>query len=265
MIPEDDIRCGWRLLRFGCAGLKALAPRRLLFFSGPAYTGPDALVLGPHLIQTAGGDVRQICYVPTATGDNPARIAGFYEAVQPFGLKAVHVSVIRSPGPHIRDLVMGSEIVYVDGGNTAAMLVLWRRFEFHEILREAWESGILLSGHSAGAICWFEAYMSDSLAGTKPFDDGLGWLEGSACTHYDSQPGRQEPYRNAVAKGFRAGFAMEDGTGLYVEETKIVEAITARPGAVVRRIELRQDGDVAENPLEMRSLVPTSDDMGAQR
>jgi hypothetical protein len=72
--------------------------------------------------------------------------------------------------------------------NTANMLAIWRLHGFDALLREAWEQGILLTGWSAGMICWFEAGVTDSfgpqLAGMP---DGLGFLPGSACPRYDDE------------------------------------------------------------------------------
>lgn len=218
-----------------------------------------------YLVEVSGVERPRVCYVPTATGDNPDRIAGFYEALQPYGFRPVHVALFRTPGEHTRELVLDSDIVYVAGGNTTAMLAVWRRFGFDEILREAWQKGILMSGHSAGAICWFEAYMSDSFGGSQPFRDGLGWLEGSCCTHYDAQPHRQPAFKAAVSDGFPPGFALEDGTGLFIEGVEVRETFTARAGAVVRRIELSSDGEATDTPIDTRLLTTPPEGPGALR
>ena len=130
------------------------------------------------------------------------------------------------------------------------MLAIWRVHGFDVILREAWEQGIVLTGWSAGMICWFEAGVTDSfgpeLAGMR---DGLGLLPGSACPHYDGEELRRPVYRRFVDEGFPPGYAADDGVGLRFVGTELVETVTSREGATAYRVEPR-----AETRLEARLL-----------
>ena len=86
------------------------------------------------------------------------------------------------------------------------MLAIWRVHGFDEILREAWQAGVLLTGWSAGMICWFEAGVTDSFGPQlEGMRDGLGFLAGSACPHYDGEELRRPVYRRLVARGLPAG------------------------------------------------------------
>ncbi len=106
-------------------------------------------------------------------------------------------------------------MIWVGGGNTANMLAIWRVHGVDRVLREAWEAGIVLAGSSAGMICWFEASITDSFGPQlDPLDDGLGFLPGSACPHYDGEDRRRPVYRAAVAAGFPAGYAADDQAAL---------------------------------------------------
>ena len=70
-------------------------------------------------------------------------------------------------------------MILVPGGNTANMLAIWRVHGFDEILREAWQAGVLLTGWSAGMICWFEAGVTDSFGPQlEGMRDGLGFSPG---------------------------------------------------------------------------------------
>ena len=66
------------------------------------------------------------------------------------------------PRPDLREHILAQDVVVVAGGNTANMLAIWRVHGFDAILREAWEAGVVLTGASAGMICWFEAGVTDS-------------------------------------------------------------------------------------------------------
>jgi peptidase E len=141
------------------------------------------------------------------------------------------------------------------GGSTANMLAIWRLHSVDRMLREAWESGVILAGISAGMICWFEASVTDSFGrGLAPFHDGLGLVPGSACPHYDSEPNRRPSYQQLIGEGaLPAGIAADDGAAVHFVGTDLVEAVSSRPNACAYRVELRH-GRLLEQPLETRYL-----------
>jgi len=115
------------------------------------------------------------------------------------------------PPESLRELALGSDVILVCGGNTANMLAVWRLHGFDRILREAWEAGVVLAGWSAGLICWFEAGVTDSFGPQlEGLRDGLGFLPGSACPHYDSEERRRPVVNALVGDGFPAGLALDD-------------------------------------------------------
>jgi len=136
------------------------------------------------------------------------------------------------PPENLRELALGSDVILVCGGNTANMLAVWRVHGFDRILREAWESGVVLAGWSAGLICWFEAGITDSfgpqLAGMR---DGLGFLPGSACPHYDTEEQRRPVYTELVANGFPAGIALDEPAAAHYAGTDLVEVVASSPDA----------------------------------
>jgi len=128
--------------------------------------------------------------------------------------------------------VLSQDVVYVGGGNTVNMLAVWRAHGLDTILRAAWEAGVILCGTSAGALCWFEGGTTDSMGtGLAPLHDGLGFLPGSFCPHYDSELERRPTYRKFVADGLPGGYAADDGVGLHFQGTQLVEAVSSRPAA----------------------------------
>src|SRR5439155_19093128 len=127
---------------------------------------------------------------------------------------------------------------FVGGGNTANMLAIWRVHGFDEVLREAWEQGVVLCGSSAGMICWFEAGVTDSFGPQlEGMRDGLGFLRGSACPHYDDEENRRPVYRRLVDDGFPPGYAADSGVGLHFGGSELVEVVSPREGATAYRIE----------------------------
>jgi peptidase E len=87
-------------------------------------------------------------------------------------------------------------------------------------------------------ICWFEAFVTDSFGPQlEAYRDGLGFLAGSACPHYDSEELRRPTYRRLVDEGFPAGVAADDGVGLHFRGTELAEVVTVREGAQAYRVE----------------------------
>jgi len=148
------------------------------------------------------------------------------------------------PPADLREQALAADVIVVCGGNTANMLAVWRVHGFDRILREAWESGVVLTGWSAGMICWFEACVTDSfgpqLDGMR---DGLGFIPGSACSHYDGEERRRPVYTDLVANGFPPGIALDDAAGALFAGTELVEVVAST--AAARGYHVGPDGEVA--------------------
>jgi dipeptidase E len=192
----------------------------------------------------------RVCFVPTASSDEEHQLVRFYESFA-HRAEASHVSFNPWPGSDLREHVLAHDAVYVSGGSTATALAIWRVHGFDAVLREAWAAGILLCGWSAGMICWFEAGVTDSfgpeLDGMR---DGLAFLPGSACPHYDGEEQRRPVYQGLVADGFPPGYAADDGAALHFEGTELKEVLAVADGARAYRVE-----PGSETPLETR-FVP---------
>ena len=108
----------------------------------------------------------------------------------------------------------------------------------------------MLAGWSAGANCWFEDCVTDSFGPRlRALGDGLGFLRGSFCPHYDAEPERRDVYRELVANGFPPGYAADDDAALVFEGGELREVVAQREGA--RGWRVSRD---AEEPLEARLL-----------
>ena len=191
----------------------------------------------------------RVCFVPTASAESPEFVIRFYDT---YARKAEpsHLSFFPWPPEQLREFVLGQDVIYVGGGNTANMLAVWRVHGMDAALREAWEQGVVLCGSSAGMICWFEAGLTDSFGPQlEGMRDGLGFLPGSACPHYDGEELRRPRYRELVDGGFPAGYAAEDGVGLHFAGTELAEVVAVEPGKRAYRVE-----PGSEEPLDARVL-----------
>jgi peptidase E len=121
-------------------------------------------------------------------------------------------------------------------------------------MRTAWESGVVLAGLSAGAMCWFQGGISTSGGAPEPVA-GLGFLAGSLSVHLDGESERLPIYRTAVASGaLPPGYAADDGAAVLFAGTKLVECVASHPGARVVHFSPDGAGGVREEALPVRQL-----------
>lgn len=213
--------------------------------------------LGPlthHAIELAGvtGRAPRVCYVGTASGDQPQGIRDFYDAAQLAGLAPSHLQLFTMPNvPDVREHLLSQDVVWVFGGSVAGLLAMWELHGVGAAMREAWEAGVVLTGVSAGSICWHVGGTTDSFGPRlQPITNGLALLPHSNGVHYDSEEERRPLFQSLIADGtLPAGYATDDGAGLLYRGTEMVGAYSERPGAGAYRVERGADGGAVETPL----------------
>ena len=220
---------------------------------------PDNPLLDDYLLSLARKQPPKVCFVPTASAESASYIVRFYRAFSgrsiPADLTLFDGPLPRKPGrtADLAEFLAEQDVIYVGGGNTANLLALWRVHGLDVLFRRALESGTVLSGVSAGMLCWFQGGVTDSYGDIAAFRDGLGLIEGTACPHYDGEPARRPTYHRLIASGLQAGYAADDGAALHFYNGKLVEAVTSRPNAHAYRVELI-NGQVIETVLPSRFL-----------
>ena len=220
-------------------------------FFPPQWRRP---LLREHLLTLSDKSRPKVCYVGTATGDQAGNLATFYEEFGRHDCETSHLSLYSPPQKDIRSYVMKHDIIYVGGGSTKNLMALWNEWGFGEIMREAWEAGIVLSGTSAGSICWFDDCITDSIPGGLTSLKCTGLLKGSNSTHYGSHPDRPSTYRALISSGeVSDGIATDDHCALHYIGDELHEIVTQDPDAKAYRVE--RDGDsYKETVLEARYL-----------
>ncbi len=207
------------------------------------------------ILSLAGLPRPRVCFLGTASGDAESYLARFYRAYAQLDCRPCDLPLFQTPIAHdIPRFVMAQTVFYVGGGSTVNLLAVWRLHGLDRLLREAWNAGAILAGISAGGICWFEAYLTDSMGRElAPRQDGLGFLPGSACPHFSDEPGRRPTYQRLIAEGFPGGVAIDDGAALHFRGRELVDVVSERPGAQAYRIS-RREGRLTEEPLQARLL-----------
>lgn len=211
--------------------------------------------LDDYVLALPQKDHPRVLFLPTAGGDADPHIVLFYEAFSGRA-RPSHLKLFGAPSRmEWRPLIREQDVIYVGGGNTANMLAIWRVHGMDQALREAWDDGVVLCGVSAGMNCWFECSISDSFGlELAALRDGLGFLPGSVCPHYDGEERRRPVYRELVGDGLPAGYAVEDSVGIVFHDAQFAEAVTEVEGRRAYRVEV-VDGEAIETEVPTRSLV----------
>ncbi len=198
----------------------------------------------------------KVCFIGTATGDNPAVIASVYSALAD-RFRPSHLELFSMPNlADVRGHLLAQDVIWVGGGSVANLLALWRLHGWDELLREAWEAGVVLGGVSAGSICWHDGGTTDSFGPElRPVTNGLGFLPYSNGVHYNSEQQRRPLYHRLIENGTLAdGYATDDGVGLVYRGTEMVEAVADRSGCAAYRVQRGPDGAAVETVIEARML-----------
>ena len=236
--------------------------RRILAIGGGSFLmedGPspvDALIL-----RITGKPRPRVCFVSTPSGDLPEHIDKFELAFLSEVCEPSNLAFFRRPGSRsipLTDLdshILQQDVVYVGGGNTKSALGVWREWGLDRTLSQAYEAGVMLCGMSAGAMCWFEAGITDSFWGSdyRPLA-GLGLLAGGCAVHYNSDPQRRPRLHAALQAGaIPPTIAIDDMSAVLYEEGQLSRVYKwgIGQGAYVAVVEA---AGVKETLLEAESL-----------
>lgn len=202
-----------------------------------------------YAVELAGahGRAPKVCHIGTALGDQLSMNAWVSDAAQVAGFALTHLNLF--PMPNIEDVEMhllDQDVVWVAGGSVANLLAVWRVHGLDEIMRRVWQAGVVLSGVSAGSVCWHFGGTTDSYGPTlRPVTDGLALLPYSNGVHYDSEEQRRPLFNELIAAGtLPAGYATDNGVGLLYRGTEFVDAVTEIKNKAAYHVERSGDKTV---------------------
>ena len=147
------------------------------------------LKIEKYIINQCSKQNPSICFIPTATGDDSGYIDNFYKAFDSIGCNTSHIDFFKRT-INLKNHILKQDIIFVGGGNTKSMLAVWKEWGLDKLLMDAYRGGTIMSGVSAGAICWFENGITDSWKDHQAVLPCLGFVKGNCCPHYDEEPER---------------------------------------------------------------------------
>jgi len=122
---------------------------------------PGKGIIENYILEQAEVKKPNICFIPTATGDNEEYKKNYYSTFSKLDSNPTHLDFFKRT-PDLEKLIEDQDVIFVGGGNTKSMLAVWKDWGLDIYLKEAYERGIVMSGVSAGAMCWFEKGITDS-------------------------------------------------------------------------------------------------------
>lgn len=183
-----------------------------------------------YLAKLTGKTNPKICFIPSATGDSPQSIITWYTKcedleVRPYVLKTF-IASYTSP-KSFEEVIMSMDAIVVGGGNTLNMMAIWKAQGIDIALKKAYEKGIIMSGGSAGSLCWFTGGSTDSRPKELSIVECLGFLKYSHSPHYLNEVGRRPLYEKMILEGkLEPGYACDDQAGLLFVNGKLEKSVT---------------------------------------
>ena len=160
----------------------------------------------------------KICFVPTASADNAQGIANWYASCEDLPVKPYVLRTFINSSPNqksFEEMIMSMDAIIVGGGNTLNMIAIWKAQGIDTVLKKAYDKGIIMSGGSAGSLCWFAGGSTDSRPKQLTLVECLGFLNYSHSPHYHAEPARRPLYHNSILSGsLKPGYACDDRAGL---------------------------------------------------
>ncbi|NRD76960.1 peptidase E [Bacillus sp. BRMEA1] len=184
----------------------------------------ETLAIDEYIVSLANKTCPHALFIPTASGESQGYIDSFHRAYGGrLGCQTDSLYLIHQPdsSEEIKRKILSADIIYVGGGDTDSMLKIWKEQGVDLLLKEAYQQGTILSGLSAGAICWFQYGHSDSLQIRKESTEyivleGLGFIPGIHCPHFNDEE-RKADFITKMNQLDTVGIALENNCAIEVQ------------------------------------------------
>ena len=201
--------------------------KKIVAIGGGGFTHESDDTLDQFFLDQCSKKKIKLGFLATASKDDVKKISLFYKKFENKNLELSHFNLTQKIDG-FSSWILNKDIIYVGGGNTSFMLDIWRKNSLDKIFKKAYENGIVLAGVSAGAGCWFDWILSDSVGpGLKPLK-GISLISGS-CTPHSSEEKRINQFELNIKNGeLPPGLAIDDGVAVLFIDGKPSEVYSSR-------------------------------------
>lgn len=234
----------------------------IIAIGGGTLSERETIGIDREIVRRTGEEQPTALFLPTAS-TNPGSYAEEFHDIYGKVLGCDTCSLFFRSEDTESDLIQSvidrSDLVYVGGGNTLNMMNVWRSLGVDEMLKDAYRDGTVLSGLSAGAICWFDGGHSDSMYYESGEGEdweyihvsGLGLVEGVFCPHFHDED-RVENFLEMMAGRRETGIGADDCAALHVHDGAW-RVLSERNGNTVYKTHPAGEGE----DVRMESLDPS--------
>jgi aminopeptidase N len=229
--------------------------RNIIAIGGGGFgRNPGDGVIEQYILDQANVEKPNICFIPTATGDNEAYKVNYYSTFSKLNCNPVHLDFFKRT-PNLEKLISEQNAIFIGGGNTKSMLAVWKDWGLDDLLHKAYKNGVVMSGVSAGANCWFESAVVDSWADDLQVINCMGFVKGNYCPHYDEEPQRRPSVKKfLVDEVFDSCFSSEGNSALHIKNESDYLSINFGKEKKSYKVSL-VNGKVIEVPFENLSIT----------
>jgi dipeptidase E len=201
--------------------------KKIIAIGGGGFTHHSDESLDQFVLDQSKKINNKIGFLATASKDDKEKISSFYKRFGNIDSELSHFNLTLNVDG-FSEWILEKDIIYIGGGNTVFMLEIWRKYKLEQIFKNAYEKGIILSGVSAGAVCWFDWILSDSVGpGFNPLR-GINLISGS-CTPHSSNIKRINQFESDIKDSkLPSGIAIDDGVAVVFIDGKPTEVYSSR-------------------------------------
>ena len=201
--------------------------KKIIAIGGGGFTHHSDESLDQFVLDQSKKINNKIGFLATASKDDKEKISSFYKRFGNIESELSHFNLTLDVDG-FSEWILEKDIIYIGGGNTVFMLEIWRKYKLEQIFKNAYEKGIILSGVSAGAVCWFDWILSDSVGpGFNPLR-GINLISGS-CTPHSSNIKRINQFESDIKDSkLPNGIAIDDGVAVVFIDGKPTEVYSSR-------------------------------------
>ena len=213
----------------------------------------ESHLIEQYILDQSSQEKPNICFIPTATGDLDPYVVNFYTVFSKLNCNPSHISFFKRT-MDLEEHILNQDVIFVGGGNTKSMLAVWKDWGLDLILKKAYDQGTVMSGVSAGAICWFEQGLTDSWASELKMMPCMNFISGNCAPHYDEEPQRRPATKKLLQdNAISFMYGIEGGAALHFINEQPEKTVRFQKNKHSYNVTLK-DSTVSEKPYPIKEL-----------
>ncbi|HSR07252.1 MAG TPA: peptidase E [Bryobacteraceae bacterium] len=244
-------------------------PRTIVAIGGGKIATRQTLRIDREIIRLARKKNPRLLFIPTASSDSEIyckKVRNYFGGFLKCKTDVLFLMKEKPSREQIRRKISAADIIYVGGGNTLQMMRIWGRLGVDKLLLAAYKKGTILTGVSAGSICWFDSGHSDSMSFYDPHIwkyikvQGLGLIPGIHCPHYNGRTrgvARRKNFQEMIRKIGGIGIAIDNNCAIEFKDGRVFKVLVSKPRAKAYRV-FKKEGKVVEEQIRNYSRFISS-------